>query len=121
MQLMSLQSGGSLNQHLPDTLPTAAAHRGTHEVLPFSDPSDARPNSPLPFMVPRGQVFSNHHQAVADPGTLLVIAKSPDGVIEALTDPRRRFCVGVQWHPERTTDPALGPALFAALVQATRR
>ena len=31
---------------------------------------------------------------------LVVSATAPDGVVEALEDPSRRFCLGVQWHPE---------------------
>ena len=27
-------------------------------------------------------------------------ATAPDGVIEAIEDPSKRFCLGVQWHPE---------------------
>jgi putative glutamine amidotransferase len=40
---------------------------------------------------------------------------SPDDkLIETVEDPTKRFCVGVQWHPEDTTDFRL----FAALVSA---
>jgi len=46
-------------------------------------------------------VNSAHHQAVKDPGPGLVVdAVAADGVIEGIEDPRRRFCLGVQWHPE---------------------
>jgi putative glutamine amidotransferase len=48
---------------------------------------------------------------------VLVNAIAPDGVIEGIEDPRYRFCLGVQWHPEFHTDP--GDALiFRALVAA---
>jgi putative glutamine amidotransferase len=30
----------------------------------------------------------------------VVSGRAPDGVVEAIEDPRRRFCLGVQWHPE---------------------
>ena len=46
-------------------------------------------------------VNSAHHQAVCNPGlTGVVNAVAPDFVIEGLEDPRYRFCLGVQWHPE---------------------
>jgi putative glutamine amidotransferase len=121
MQMMALQSGGRLDQHLPDTLPTAAAHRGTHEIVPVEGGTRggrAATTFRSPVALSHGQVASNHHQAVADPGPLVVLARAPDQVIEAVADPRRRFCVGVQWHPERTPDPVLGQGLFAALVAA---
>ncbi len=47
------------------------------------------------------QVNSRHHQAVQQIGCgLIASAHSPDGVIEGLERPDRRFVVGVQWHPE---------------------
>ncbi len=68
-------------------------------------------------------VNSSHHQAVAQTGDgLQVVARSEDGIIEAVegaaTD---HFVLGVQWHPERTVDadPA-SLAVFRALVEAAR-
>lgn len=113
MQFMALHAGGRLNQHLPDSLPTAGQHRGVHDV--------AGVGGRVPgFAVESGRVWSNHHQAIADPGTLKVAAASPDGVIEAVVGPDRPFYCGVQWHPERTADRGLGAGLFAALVGAIR-
>lgn len=110
MQMMSLCSGGALNQHLPDSLETADQHGGHEHVL---RPLDAR--------FKPGQVASFHHQAVADPGRLRVLATSDDGVIEAVEDPSRPFYLGVQWHPERTSDDELGLKLFRDLVAAAGR
>ena len=46
-------------------------------------------------------VNSAHHQAAQDVGEGVGInALAPDGVVEGIEDPRQRFCVGVQWHPE---------------------
>ena len=47
-------------------------------------------------------VNSHHHQAIETLGRELVAtAWAPDGIVEALEDPRGdRFVVGVQWHPE---------------------
>jgi len=46
-------------------------------------------------------VNSAHHQAVKTAGPGLVIdAVAEDGVVEGIEDPRHRFCLGVQWHPE---------------------
>lgn len=44
-------------------------------------------------------VNSIHHQAVADPGPVLIAtAWAPDGLIEAIEGPH---ALGIQWHPER--------------------
>jgi putative glutamine amidotransferase len=105
MQLMGLHRGGTLDQHLPESLPTADCHgpASSHAV----DGS-----------LGHGDVQSHHHQALSDPGCLCVVARAPDGVIEAVRDESRPFYVGVQWHPERTGDTELGAGLFRQLVEA---
>ena len=126
MQLMALCAGGKLNQHMPDDVATASDHAANarHSVratvvdgaLVGILSSGGKGNSPMAG----GTVVSHHRQAVSDPGRLRVAACAEDGVIEAIEDPSRRFYVGVQWHPERTPDDALGAAVFRALVQAAR-
>jgi len=116
MQLMALHHGGELDQHLPDSHGPAAVARhadADHDIEPTLD-RHALLNAP-------GRVHSHHHQAVADPGRLRVVAVcGNDEIIEAIDLPGERFYLGVQWHPERTADPALGDALFRSLVDASR-
>lgn len=106
MQLMALAAGGDLDQHLPDAWPTAEQHWG-HRPHGVTGPLGA------------GEVDSHHRQAVCDPGRLDVVAVADDGLIEAIRDPARRFFLGVQWHPERTRDASLGPAILESLVAAS--
>lgn len=48
------------------------------------------------------QVNTSHHQALERVAEqLTVIARAPDGVIEAVENPKAKFLVGVQFHPER--------------------
>jgi putative glutamine amidotransferase len=106
MQLMGLHRGGTLDQHLPDSLPTAVLHwdHGSHEIA---------------GELGRGLVHSHHRQALTHAGSLAVIARAPDGVIEAVRDAARpAMYLGVQWHPERTHDEKLGAGLFRKLVMA---
>jgi putative glutamine amidotransferase len=65
-------------------------------------------------------VNSAHHQAVKNvaPG-LKVNATAPDGVIEGIEDPRKRFCLGVEWHPEFAIDPG-DRRIFDAFIAASR-
>lgn len=55
-------------------------------------------------------VNSSHHQAVAQPGDdLRITARCPeDGVVEAVERPWSQpgdwWMIGIQWHPERSTD-----------------
>jgi len=109
MQMMALVSGGSLDQYMPDT---TQSHRDHWECSHAVEGEHGYPS---------GTVRSKHHQAVRETGTLRITARAPDGVIEAIDDPSRAFFVGVQWHPERTEDPATGRWYFERLVEACRR
>ena len=111
MQLMALLAGGRLDQHMPETCPTHAMHW---------EQEHAGERGGEGACAPRGVVRSKHHQAVADPAGMSVVARAPDGIIEAIRDPARRFYLGVQWHPERTPAPAVGQAVFDALLAACR-
>lgn len=117
MQLMALHAGGRLNQHMPDDVPTSDAHArdSVHPIVPATAEPGAKPR---PLVLHAGNVTSHHRQAVRDSGRLTVLATAPDGIIEAIGDPGRAFYLGVQWHPERTTDHALGVGIFEQLVRA---
>jgi gamma-glutamyl-gamma-aminobutyrate hydrolase PuuD len=108
MQLLNVVAGGTLTQHLGDS----NAHHGDHPVL-------IQPGSRLAGIYGAGErvVNSRHHQAVREPGEgVAVTALAPDGIIEGIEIPRRRFVVGVQWHPEdRPEDAPLFAAFAAAL------
>ncbi|MEM7756328.1 MAG: gamma-glutamyl-gamma-aminobutyrate hydrolase family protein [Planctomycetota bacterium] len=111
MQLMALVAGGTLDQHLPDTLLTHADHTDADHTI------EPTPGSPLAA----GTVRSKHRQAITDPGSLTVLAHAHDGVIEAIGSPGPAFRLGVQWHPERTKDANLGADVFKLLIDAARR
>ena len=67
-------------------------------------------------------VNSRHHQAIKQPGNgLIVSGTAPDGVVEAVEDPTRRFCLGVQWHPENFYRTGEFSPLFEGLVKAATR
>jgi putative glutamine amidotransferase len=72
---------------------------------------------------PELAVNSFHHQALHRLGRgLRDVGWAPDQVIEALEhEDRRRFVVGVQWHPEDlVSHDGAARALFAAVVDAAR-
>lgn len=111
MQMMALRAGGALDQHMPETTPTHADHMDDR-VHAIHVAVDGTP-------VVDGQVTSWHRQSVSGAGSLRVVARAHDGVIEAIDDPSRAFYLGVQWHPERTSggkSDANGLDLFRALV-----
>jgi putative glutamine amidotransferase len=116
-QLLAVGLGGTLIQHIPDAIPGALAHE---QPNPRDQPGHEvaiTPGTRLAAIagVTTLAVNSSHHQAVRTPGTLQVNAMAPDGVIEGIEDPARRFCIGVQWHPEFRISAA-DRRLFDALV-----
>ncbi|HEY7576105.1 MAG TPA: gamma-glutamyl-gamma-aminobutyrate hydrolase family protein [Acetobacteraceae bacterium] len=121
-QLLAVTLGGTLIQHIPDAIEAALEHEQTN---PRHEPGHAvsiRGGTLLHRIVGASdmQVNSSHHQAVRDPGPHAVVnAVAPDQVIEGVEDPRYRFCLGVQWHPEFFIDPG-DRRIFDALLAACR-
>ncbi|MBI1378925.1 MAG: gamma-glutamyl-gamma-aminobutyrate hydrolase family protein [Frankiales bacterium] len=116
MQVMAVESGGSLLQDLP-----SAGYGLTHRERPgeFVEHGAVFAEGSLVARIlgtTSATVNSSHHQAVADPGSLRVTGHAADGTIEVLEDPDAAFVLGVQWHPEMGTDRRL----FEALVGAAR-
>ena len=127
IQVLNVARGGTLVQDIPSELPDAIPHEvrdtpftiahdvwvseGTllHDLLSDRIDGDACP------------VNSRHHQAVQKVGDGLVVsATAPDGVVEAVEDPTKRVCLGVQWHPENFYRTGEFRALFEAFVAAAR-
>jgi putative glutamine amidotransferase len=128
VQLLNVARGGTLIQDIPDEIGTSVNHR-----LPMPQHSIAHDvwietGSLLERLM--GERFeageaipvnSRHHQAPKAPGEgLIASATAPDGVIEALEDPARRFCLGVQWHPENFWRTGEFRNLFEGFIQACR-
>lgn len=126
VQILNVALGGTLVQHLD---PAEIEGMVQHEVAGWPDGAGhsvtLEPDSRLAALAggPRARVTSSHHQAVGRVGEgLVVAARAPDRVIEALEHPGEPFVVAVQWHPERTAGAdAFSDALFAAFVDACRR
>ena len=119
-QLLNVVLGGTLIQHIPDGLPGALAHEQPNPRIEPGHEVSVVPGTLLHRITGAGSlpVNSAHHQAAERVGAGVVVsASAEDGVIEAIEDPRRRFCLGVQWHPEYGISPG-DTALIAAFVTA---
>lgn len=118
MQLLNVALGGSLDQHLPESMGNEA-HRtvsGTfskHDVrlLPGTLVCEAAGTEGF-------VVWSHHHQGVERLGDGVRVSgySREDDLIEAIELPDKRFALGVVWHPEEDPDSKL----IAALVDAAR-
>lgn len=121
-QLLHVALGGTLIQHIPDAVPNALAHEQPNPRDEAGHAVAVTPGTALATIVGAGPLHVNsaHHQAAADePDGVVVNAMAEDGVIEGIEAPGRRFCVGVQWHPEFFIDPG-DRALFDAFIAACR-
>lgn len=121
-QLLNVALGGTLIQHIPDEVPGALAHE---QPNPRTEPGHRVriATGTLLHRVTRADelpVNSAHHQAVKEvaPG-MIVDAVAEDGVIEGIEDPRRRFLLGVQWHPEYALSEG-DIRIFDAFIDASR-
>ncbi|MDP9384048.1 MAG: gamma-glutamyl-gamma-aminobutyrate hydrolase family protein [Actinomycetota bacterium] len=120
MQVMNVARGGTLLQHLPDSV----GHQDHRRVMGSFDGADhdvvlaegtlaARAAGEL-----RHPTKSHHHQGIDRLGDGLVITgrATLDELPETIEDPSRTYSLGVQWHPE--ADPESG--VIASLVEAAR-
>ena len=127
IQVLNVALGGTLIQDIPSEALDALEHaqkppdfaRIMHTVSVTRGTALFRALNATDEELP---VNSLHHQAVGQAAApLCVAARAPDGIIEGVEIPERRFVIGVQWHPEalfKMHTPMRH--LFQALVQATR-
>jgi len=102
MQLLAVALGGALVQDIPREIRGALEHM---PELPATEPHHEvrfEPDSMLAGVTGKfgATVNSVHHQSVKESPAYVVAAKAPDGVVEAIEVLGRRFCLGLQWHPE---------------------
>jgi putative glutamine amidotransferase len=124
-QALNIVRGGGLHQHLPD-ISVELAHRQTNPGTEPSHPVEVKAGSQLAAAlggteIEIDDVNSFHHQAIDRLGRGLEIsACAPDGTIEAIEDPSRRFLIGVQWHAETLVHRGAEAELFRRFVEACR-
>lgn len=131
MQVLNVARGGTLVQDIPSEVAGALPHKRGGSDQPFTLAHDVwlDTGSLIQTLISDGvsetetcQVNSRHHQAIKATGEgLVTVATAPDGIIEAVEDPSRRFCVGVQWHPENFYRTGEFRALFEGFVKAAAR
>ncbi|MBI3896051.1 MAG: gamma-glutamyl-gamma-aminobutyrate hydrolase family protein [Acidobacteria bacterium] len=123
LQSLNVYLQGTLIQHIPDRIAGALEHKNRQ----VRHPVILEPGCLFEEWVGGAKqlsVNSTHHQAVAKLGRgLRIIAKAPDGVIEAVEgDFPGHFVIGVQWHPERIwKEEPLSARLFTELMRAASK
>jgi len=125
VQVLNVALGGTLYQDLPSQIPACLSHRQSDNNLArgeFSHSIEIEPGTRLSEIVGASSMQTNsfHHQSLKDiaPG-LVVTARAPDNIIEAVENPDSRFLVAVQFHPEETAPhDDLSRRLFEQFIRA---
>jgi putative glutamine amidotransferase len=113
MQVLSVVSGGALEQHLPDVV-GHEGHRPEPGVYGRHGVRLAPGSLAHRLLGDEVSVPSYHHQGLASAGSLTVTGWADDQSPEVVEDPTRRFALGVLWHPEAGDDLRLFEALVGA-------
>jgi putative glutamine amidotransferase len=118
LQLVNVARGGTLQQHLPESLGTERYRLGGG-VFAEND-IEVADDTALAGVLGAGdvRVHSYHHQGIDRLGEgLVVAARSEDGLVQAFVDTSAGHVVGIQWHPEENAEDR---RLFADLVSQAR-
>lgn len=128
MQLLNVCLGGTLSMNYKELdTPDGMAHwRHTGILRAAAHPVVIDENSLLGRIVGQktAQVNSCHHCAAKYLGQeAVLVAEATDGIVEAIEVPTKRFCLGLQWHPEYTweqfpADKRIWDGFIAAVVAA---
>ena len=101
IQTLATAFGGKVSQDISDVATIkhsqdADRSEATHSVMIDADSVLYRLYDSVKL-----PVNSFHHQAVSETGDKFrVVAKSPDGIVEAMESSEFKSILGVQWHPE---------------------
>ena len=115
IQTLAMALGGKVKQDITDIATINHSQQegrcvATHKVI-------IEKNSILSHLYNSQQLMVNsfHHQAVCECGEkFTVVAKSEDGIMEAIESHEFKSIIGVQWHPESLAD---GQPLFEWLIR----
>jgi putative glutamine amidotransferase len=125
IQVLNVARGGSLVQDIQDEIGITVNHTQRDTPVTIAHEVWISEGSLLDRLMRERlesdscPVNSRHHQAPKVLGAgLIVSATAPDGVIEAIEDSSRRFCLGVQWHPENFYRTGEFRPIFEGFIQA---
>ena len=121
-QLLHVVMGGKLVQHIPDLYDDCLPHEQPNPRDEAGHTVQIKPGTLLHKIVGEDELSVNsaHHQAVLDePEGLVINATAPDTVLEGIEAPDKKFCIGVQWHPEFHICEG-DQKIFTAFIEAAR-
>jgi len=124
-QLVNVACGGTLYGDVRSELGPGVKHVDADHYDEYRHPVTILPDTPLArwYRTSTLRVNSYHHQGVRTLARRFrPMARTDDGLIEAYYDPKARFIVGLQFHPERMLDEHPGNLrVWKAFAAAVRR
>ena len=126
IQVLNVAAGGSLWQDIASQVPGAQKHDHHPDQREdyLAHMVEIAPHSRIAGICRQTRLHVNslHHQAIQRIGTgLSAVARSSDGIIEAVEGGGESWTVGVQWHPEWLVDVSEAMRLlFSAFREACR-
>jgi putative glutamine amidotransferase len=122
IQVMAIALGGKIHQDIKEI--QKLQHSQNAPRWATSHKIAIESGSRLADIMQSSEIFTNsfHHQAVKDvPDGFKVVASSSDGIIEAMESAGDHFMLGVQWHPEETSEAdEFSARLFKGFVTAAK-
>lgn len=118
-QLMNVALGGSLHQDIGHFYTEDT--NNVRSILPRKK-IDITGDSHLRSMLCTASCYVNalHDQSIKQLGEQVIVsAREPNGVIQAIEKQDHRFFIGVQWHPEYMPQSRTQQHLFRGLVEST--
>lgn len=120
MQVMAASRGATMYRDIGNELNLDIDHLNERPAEETAHPVDIVAGTKLAEIAGTMAFHVNtaHNEALKDiPDGITVSARAPDGIVEAIELPDKRFAIGVQWHPEFfQTDGDPNFALFTRLV-----
>lgn len=122
LQLMNAVLGGTLWQDIPTQFPSETNHRMAAPYGRAEHTVQVNPELPFGNLPLTLGVNSCHHQGIRELAPeLKVWAKAPDGLVEAVYLPGKRYARAVQWHPEFfPVEDELSRTIFGGFVEAAK-
>ena len=122
-QILNVAFGGTLYQDLKTDTDTAVDHTNYQKYLGDAHDIKVEKDSHLYRTMEQEVMTINslHHQGIKDLGEgLRAVGVAPDGLVEALEVPGKKYAVAYQWHPEMMAGSDQYYKLFASFVETCK-
>jgi len=120
IQMINVAEGGSLWQDLVTQREGSEVHRSQELYDELGHSLRVESGTVLHEILGAEELEVNtiHHQGLKEiPSSLIPLAWSPDGIVEAVVHRDAPFTLGVQWHPEWMADTPEQRAVFRRFIE----